>query len=140
MNNSSEEKKADRVLIVDDDETLRTSVSRALTRSGFAVTGVSNGIDCLSELRKGFKGVILMDVVMPEMDGWTTIQNIVAENLMDGCAICMVTGQTEPPPIGMDLEPFITDYLAKPFDLKDLISMVKTAVLYLESESQSAGS
>jgi CheY-like chemotaxis protein len=78
-----------------------------------------------------------MDVIMPGMDGWTTIQNIVSEGLLDGSAICMVTGQTEPPPIGMALEPYITDYLAKPFASKDLTSMVKTAFLHLESEKNS---
>jgi DNA-binding NtrC family response regulator len=134
MNKNSIEKTPIGIMVVDDEESLRHTVSRTLTRAGFAVTGVSNGRDCLEGLRKGFKGVILMDVLMPDMDGWTTIQKIVTEGLLEGSVICMVTGQTEPPPIGMDLEPYITDYLAKPFGSKQLTSMVKTAILHLESD------
>jgi len=139
MNTVSEERVTANVMIVDDDEALRDNVARALNRVGCTTVAVASGEDCLSELRKGFKGVVLMDVIMPGMDGWTTIQNIVSQGFIDNCVICMVTGQTEPPPIGMDLEPFITDYLAKPFHLKDLVSMVKTAAFYLDSDKTSTG-
>ncbi len=112
------------VLVVDDEPMVQYSVKRVLESSGFTVACADSGPACLELLRKGFKGLILMDIVMPEMDGWDTIQAMVDEGLNEGNVICMLTGK-EVPDVKMDqLKEYILDYVRKPFDNAKLVQVV----------------
>ena len=118
------------VMIVDDEPSVLRTVTGVLARHGFDVVGVAGGEACLARLRSGFRGVILMDVEMPGMDGWDTIRAIVEQGLLDGNAICMLTGNTEPEKRGAPVETYVLDYLTKPFESADLVAMVNAAMPY----------
>ena len=120
------------ILVVDDEDMVRYSVKRILEIAGFEVRTAANGSECLAELKNGFKGLILMDIVMPEMDGWDTVKAIVEENLFEGNLICMLTGK-EIPDIKMDyLKEYVLDYILKPFESKKLIQICGEYLSYLD--------
>jgi len=119
------------VLVVDDEHFVRYSVRRILEEAGFMVQTASSGTECIEVLQKGFKGLVLMDIVMPGMDGWDTIQAMVNEKLCEGNIICMLTGR-EVPDAKMDaLKEYVLDYITKPFDTVQLVSLVRDYLAYL---------
>jgi len=121
-----------RIMIVDDEPDVLFALRTIFERKNFDVITVKNGFECLNELEKGFKGVILMDIMMPDMDGWDTIKTIVQRGLMKGVAIEIITGKgTKDHEKMAGLESYIRDYLAKPLDTKQLLASVDECNRYL---------
>lgn len=121
------------ILIVDDEEMVRYSVKRIMEASGCHVTTAASGTECLERLRGGFRGLILMDIVMPGMDGWDTVQAVVDEKLYDGNLVCMLTGQEEPDIKMEHLKEYVLDYLRKPFEAKRLVQVCEEYLSYLKA-------
>ncbi|MEF8880102.1 MAG: response regulator transcription factor [Candidatus Thermoplasmatota archaeon] len=113
-----------RVMIVDDDPSILITIREIFEPEGFEVYAVSSGEDCLEELKKGFKGVILMDIMMPHMDGWETIKEIVKNGYHDDVVISMLTAKNLPDEEIDELKDYIQDYFTKPFEGKKLVSAV----------------
>lgn len=121
-----------RIMIVDDEPDILTALKVLFEYYGYDVITKENGKDCIEELKRGFKGIILMDIMMPKMDGWTTIKKIVDEGLAKNIAIEIITGKgTKDHDRLTGLESYIYDYLAKPFDPEELISSVEKLSLRL---------
>jgi DNA-binding response OmpR family regulator len=114
-----------KIMVVDDDPDILITIRKIFEREGFEVYTVDSGIDCIKELEGGFKGVILMDIMMPFMDGWDTIDEIMKKGFEKNVIIYILTAKGF---IDQDkikgLESFVYDYITKPFDIKELISNV----------------
>ncbi|MBN2066649.1 MAG: response regulator [Candidatus Thermoplasmatota archaeon] len=124
-----------RIMIVDDEPDVLFALRTIFERKNFDVITVKNGFECLNELEKGFKGVILMDIMMPDMDGWDTIKTIVQRGLMKGVAIEIITGKgTKDHEKMAGLESYIRDYLAKPLDTEQLLASVDECNRYLDGK------
>jgi DNA-binding response OmpR family regulator len=121
-----------RVMIVDDDKAILNTVSLILRRHGCEVVAAAGGRACLDEMRKGFHGVILMDIMMPDLNGWDTIRAILAANLLQGSLVCMLTARATPDPQAAGIEEAVFDYLPKPFDCEALLGLVDLAAACLE--------
>lgn len=121
------------VLVVDDDPALRRVVTTMLRRHGLQAVAVSSGEECLEQLRAGFRGLILMDIVMPGLTGWQTIRAAAEQGLLPGNVICMLTGQSIPNEEAEGLQEIVTDYLTKPFDAATLARVVDDALACLEN-------
>ena len=80
----------------------------------------------IEELEHGFKGIILMDIMMPHMDGWTTIRQIVTKGLDKGNIISMVSAKDECDWKLNDLKQYVKNYITKPFDNRQLLQIVKS--------------
>lgn len=119
------------VMVVDDEPQVLFSVKKILTAAGLNVLTVDSGKVCLEELKKGFQGLILMDIMMPDLDGWDTIQNIIDSGFAKGNIICMLTGKEKPGSRMKELKEYILDYITKPFDPNDLVDLVKQYLTYL---------
>jgi DNA-binding response OmpR family regulator len=120
-----------KVMIVDDEPDVLESLRTILEREHYDVITVENGAECLTEIEKGFRGVILMDLMMPVMDGWDTIQEIVNRGFQKEVAISIITGKGTKDFQKMSmLGSYIFDYLAKPLDVKQLISSVERCNKY----------
>ena len=126
-----------RVLIVEDEAQIRQFMARALRRQAYEVEEVPDGEACIERLRQGFEGIILMDIQMPGLSGWQTIEVLVKEGLLGRSLICMETGTGQPGQDSAGLEEYIFDYLAKPFGIAALRMMVENAANYLRSEGTS---
>ena len=121
-----------RVLVVDDEPSLLAGLKELLESEGFEVFTASSGRECLEELAKGFKGLILLDIMMPEMDGWDTVKEMVARGFVEDNIISMLTAKEMPGPKMEGLNEYITDYITKPFDPKELVNIVQGYMAYLE--------
>jgi DNA-binding response OmpR family regulator len=122
----------EKIMIVDDEPDVLQSLKVVLKHEKYEVVTASNGVECLKEMEKGFKGIILLDLMMPQMDGWETVKELVNKGYMKDVAIEIISalGIRENKRMGQ-LEPYIYDYLTKPVDLKDLIQSVKKCNVYL---------
>ncbi len=124
-------------MIVDDEPDVLFALRTIFERKNFEVITVKNGFECLKELEKGFKGVILMDIMMPGMDGWETIKAILQRGLMRGVAIEIITGKgTKDHEKMIGLESYIRDYLTKPLDTQQLLSSVDECYQYLDGKKR----
>jgi DNA-binding response OmpR family regulator len=114
-----------KLMIVDDDPDILISIRKIFEREGYEVFTVDSGIDCIKEIERGFKGVILMDIMMPFMDGWDTIEEIKNRGLTQNVIISILTAKGT---LDHDklkrLQSFICKYITKPFDVQKLISNV----------------
>ena len=115
-----------KIMIVDDDPDILIAIRKIFEREGYEVFTVDSGKDCINELKRGFKGVILMDIMMPFMDGWDTIEEIKKQGYSNNVVISILTAKGTPDHDRLqDVAPYVYDYITKPFDIKDLISNVQ---------------
>lgn len=119
---STEREKA--ILVVDDDEDILFTVRSIFKRHSVQVFVAKSGPECLGILEKGFRGVVLMDIMMPGMDGWDTIKEIVDRGLADDLVISMFTAKDVPDTKMEYLKEYVIDYITKPFEPQDLIKIV----------------
>ena len=124
-----------KIMIVDDEEDVLSSLKTVLEKNNYSVTAVESGKECLKEIEKGFKGIILMDIMMPGMDGWETIRAIVDRGLMKGLCIEIITGKgTFDREKMFGLQTFVKDYHTKPIDIETLISSIKRCNMFYLTE------
>ena len=120
-----------RVMIVDDEPDILTSLKTILENEKYDVITVESGFKCLKEIENGFRGIVLMDLMMPEMDGWDTIQEILNRGLIKNVVIEIITGKgTKNYQKMSSLGSYIYDYLAKPIDIEELISSIEQCYNY----------
>lgn len=118
-----------KLMVVDDDPDILITIRRIFEHEGYEVLTVDSGMDCLKELEQGFEGVILMDIMMPFMDGWETIKAIVKKGFAKNVKISIVTAKGTPDLEQMKgLESYICDYIAKPFNVRDLVANVNKLI------------
>ena len=120
------------VLVVDDDPMIHKTVEKILEIAGIEVVAASSGQECLEIMEQGFEGLVLMDIIMPGMNGWDTIQALYDRGFVKGNIICMLTGQ-ESVDNRMDaFKEHVLDYLRKPVNYERLVKVVKQYLSYLE--------
>ena len=113
------------LMIVDDDPDIVLSLQELFEREGFQVTTADNGRNCLVELEKGFQGIIILDLMMPIMDGIETIKKMTIDGFTDSNTIIVLTAKRIQGEEFNDIYPYIADYITKPFDISSLISTIK---------------
>jgi CheY-like chemotaxis protein len=112
------------ILVVDDEPTLRLLIVRLLRGEGYAVEPAANGIEALDAVRRQRPDAVVLDLVMPKMDGWEFLRVCRATpELLDLPVIVM----SATPTLRQPLERFnIVACLTKPFDLDALLSTLDT--------------
>ncbi len=116
------------ILVVDDDADVLLSIKNIFEHEGYTVFTASNGYDCIEKITKGFQGIILIDIMMPQMDGWDTIKQLVNRGLTENIEIVVMTAiGTENHKKMKGLEPYIYDYISKPFNIQKLLGSIKKA-------------
>lgn len=122
-------------MIVDDEPDVLLSLKIIFEKEDYDVVTVDNGNDCIKEIEKGFTGVVLIDIMMPEMDGWETVRQIVDRNLIENIALEIITGKGTGNHCKINgLEAYIFDYITKPFDIKKLLSSVRKCESYFDNQ------
>ena len=115
----------ERIMLVDDDPAIQRVVSVILSGGGYVLTIARSGRECIEEVRNGFRGLILMDIMMPDLDGWDTISAMAEEGLVDGVAICMFSALRDTGSRNPSLERYIVGRLSKPFTCDELLNSVR---------------
>jgi len=113
-----------RILIVDDDEISLTMV-KAVLQTEYEVTDATSGKEALALLYQGLvPNLILLDLIMPEMDGWDTYSRIKAISSLHDTPIAFLTSSSDPKDIQHAREMGAVDYIKKPYDKDDLLRRV----------------
>lgn len=120
-----------RIMVVDDDVFILEVMKELFEPEGIGVVAVESGDACIAELEKGFRGVILMDVMMPRKDGWDTIAEMIDRGLMDGNIVAMLTAKDVPDAELECLKEHVVDYITKPFEADEIVAVVKGYLDYL---------
>lgn len=124
-----------RVMVVDDEPDVLISLKIILERNNYDVVIAHNGKECLREMEKGFKGVVLMDLMMPNMDGWETINEIIKKGLMSNVAIEIITGNgTKAYQRMNEMGSYIFDYIVKPLDIRKLLFSIERCNEYFNNK------
>ena len=114
------------LLIVDDEEDILIAMSAFYEQYDVDVTIVTNGRECIQKIEQGFKGIVLIDIMMPKMDGWQTIKELVERGLTNDVKIKIITGKGSQDHSKIQkYAPYIDDYLGKPFTHDMLLAMLK---------------
>ena len=114
---------ARRILIVDDEPKIRSFVGRALTAAGYVTDFASNGADGLRQAMKGHYDLIILDLVMPELDGQHMLDRLLS--VRPEQAIIMLSCVADVSAKVECLEHGAQDYLTKPFSLAELLARVR---------------
>jgi len=111
-----------RILTVEDDERIRTAVSLALEEEGWEVEETANGEDALVAFARDPSDVVLIDIMLPGIDGFEVCRRI---RRLGDVPIVMVTARSDSHDVVAGLEAGADDYLRKPFDPKELSARVR---------------
>jgi two-component system, cell cycle response regulator len=104
------------VLVVDDDAVNRLLLARALERDDHHVRAVANGLEALQALRDGVFDCVLLDVLMPEMDGYEVLEHIRNDPKLRRTPVIMISALEDIESVVRCIEMGADDYLSKPFD------------------------
>ncbi|MFK0266497.1 response regulator transcription factor [Streptomyces angustmyceticus] len=111
------------VLLAEDDRPIRTALERALTLEGYEVTAVADGIQALAAAHRERPDVILLDVMMPGIDGLQVCQVLRAEQ--DRTPILMLTARVETADRIAGLDAGADDYVVKPFEVEEVFARLR---------------
>ena len=111
------------VLLAEDDRAIRDSVVRLLTLEGYQVTAVADGIQALAAIHRERPDVIVLDVMMPGIDGLAVCGVLRAEN--DRTPILMLTARVETSDRVAGLDAGADDYMVKPFEADELMARLR---------------
>ena len=125
MNNSKEEKPIPKILLVDDEDDIIELIKYNLEKEGYLVATASNGIECISIAKKFLPDLILLDVMMPEMDGIETCIELRKDVLLKGVVIAFLSARSEDFTQVAGLDSGADDFITKPIKPRVLISKVK---------------
>ena len=117
------------ILVVDDEPRIIEAVSMNLELEGYQVSGASNGYEALKKLTKELPDLVILDVMMPEMDGFEALKRI---REVSTVPVIMLTVKGEETDKVKGLELGADDYVTKPFGPKELVSRVKAALRRVE--------
>src|SRR5207248_4930346 len=116
---------ADRVLVVDDEQSLRKVLAATLQREGYEVTVCGDGEEAISALERDGADVVVTDLVMPRMDGLTLLRKVVARHPDVPVIVVTAHGRIQSAVEAMKAGAF--DFLAKPFDHGELKAIISKA-------------
>jgi two-component system alkaline phosphatase synthesis response regulator PhoP len=114
-----------RILVVDDDQQIVRLVKTYLQDSGFAVLTAFNGEDALQVARREHPDLIVLDIQLPERDGWEVTRRVRADEHLSAIPILMLTARVQDTDKIIGLELGADDYLTKPFNPREVVARVR---------------
>ncbi|HVE71321.1 MAG TPA: response regulator [Thermoanaerobaculia bacterium] len=110
-----------RILVVDDDDAIRALLRTVLRRRGFVVETARNGIEALEQLGASRYALVVLDLMMPEMNGYDLLRNLEDQSFTARPRVLILTAGLNLQPVRSDL---IVACLPKPFDIDLLVDTV----------------
>jgi len=115
----------ERVLLVEDDPSIREVAALGLKGAGFRVTTTADGRDGLMRARRETFDVVILDVMLPSLDGFEVCREIRKDNHVP---IIMLTARTDTIDVVVGLESGADDYVTKPFEMAELVARVRAVL------------
>jgi two-component system KDP operon response regulator KdpE len=120
------------ILVVDDEPRMLRFVRMNLELEGYQISTAANGMEALAKVREEIPDLVLLDIMMPEMDGYETLERI---RQVSSVPVIMLTVKAEEEDKVRGLELGADDYVTKPFSPRELASRVKAALRRAEMPS-----
>lgn len=114
-----------KVLVVDDEPGIRDVIKEYMGVSGFEITESEDGISALNKLYKSDFDLVILDVMMPKMDGWSLCREI---RKSSSVPVIMLTARGEEYDKLLGFELGVDDYIVKPFSPKELVARAKAVL------------
>lgn len=114
-----------RVVCIEDEPEMIDLVRLILGRRGFQVVGANGGVEGLEAVRRELPALILLDLMMPDMDGWEVYQRIKADEALRDIPVIVVTAKAQSidKVLGLHIAK-VDDYITKPFGPQELLESV----------------
>ena len=114
-----------RILVVEDSRTQAESLRYILEKKGYTVTLATNGSDALEQIRTSRPGLVLTDIVMPEMDGYELCHRIKADGDLRSIPVIIVTQLFDPVDVVRGLEAGADNFIIKPYEPGDIEARIQ---------------
>ena len=124
------------ILVVDDQPINVLLLKRKLEREGIRVATASNGLEALASVKQSLPDLILLDVMMPEMDGFEVCQRLQAEEATRSIPVIFITARTSKESKLEGLNVGAVDYITKPIDLDETLARVQTQLRFVAINRQ----
>lgn len=117
-----------KVLIVDDEPNILKLVTFILKSNGYDTIEASSGIECLEKAETEKPDIIILDVMMPEMDGFEAAKKVKSNPITRHIPILMLSSKAQFEDKMTGIDSGAMDYITKPFDKQELLEKVKTCL------------
>ena len=124
--------KQERILIVDDEETVRKLLKRTLEEGGYDVVTAANGAEALEKLSQFNVSLVLLDIKMPGLDGFQVLDRI---RQLSDIPVIMLSAIKEVPTIRDSLALGADDYIRKPFRTRELLARIQAKLRRAQTDS-----
>ncbi|MBI5839549.1 MAG: response regulator [Chloroflexi bacterium] len=120
------DKNVKRILCIEDEPEMIDLIRLILGRRGFDVHGATGGMEGLKMIRETHPDLVLLDLMMPDMDGWEVYQQMKADEATRGIPVIVVTAKAQniDKVLGLHIAK-VDDYIAKPFSPQELLNSVE---------------
>ncbi|MBK7448133.1 MAG: response regulator [Anaerolineales bacterium] len=117
---------AKNILCVEDEPEMIDLIRLILSRKGFNVRGAAGGVEGIRLIRENPPDLVLLDLMMPDMDGWEVYQQMKADNALRDIPVIVVTAKAQniDKVLGLHIAK-VDDYIAKPFSPQELMDSVE---------------
>ena len=115
----------EKILVVDDEEHIQELIKFNLEKSGYKVICADNGIDAIKLAKEQLPQLMLLDLMLPGMDGLDVCKEIRKDSSMSNMPIIMITAKGEEIDKIIGLELGADDYITKPFSVRELVARIK---------------
>ncbi len=111
-----------KILLAEDDRELRQLFQHVLTKNGYTAVGVSNGLEALEAREGGYFDLLISDIMMPKMDGYTLVRTIRDEGM--NMPVLMITAKDAFDDMRMGVLSGSDDYMVKPVNVNEMVLRV----------------
>ena len=118
----------EKILVIDDEENILELIRFNLENNGYKVLLASNGLDAIKLVKSESPQLVLLDLMLPGMDGYQVCKEIRRDNAISNIPIIMITAKGEEIDKVLGLELGADDYITKPFSIRELIARVKAVL------------
>ena len=114
-----------KILLVDDEPEVLEFLKKRLEKEGFLVSTAKDGVEGLQKAQSELPDLILLDIIMPNKDGFTMLKELRAEESLRSIPVIIVTAKGETSAVFEGQELRATDYLIKPVDFEQLLKYIR---------------
>ena len=115
-----------KILVVDDEPDIVETISFRLKKEGYAVITAADGLEALDKARNESPNLIILDVMMPKLDGFQVTRLLKFDDKYNDIPIIMLTAKTQDQDVATGLKTGADEYVKKPFDAENLMKIVKS--------------
>jgi len=117
-----------RVLVIEDEQDVAELIRYNLAKEGYEVRVVANGVDGLKQARESRPDMILLDIMVPQLNGWEVCRRLKQEPDTREVPVIMVTGRVEEGDKVLGFEMGADDYVTKPFSPRELLARMRAVI------------